>query len=217
MKKLSMMLVVLSVVTILIWSISSTQATAVNAGEVVKTQSPSVAVVDIAFITVECQANISRHEQIAKRADVIEAEIKKYIDIANGIKDDLKESILPDTPEAKAKLKEFYEMKAKVEAINEYHKKVITSESDQWVQKLYEKILIVVKEVAAEEGVSLVINKELPPALDEITMEKMIPALQSRSVLYNTESIDLTSKVMKKLNEAYASAACSVEEDTRCV
>jgi Skp family chaperone for outer membrane proteins len=76
------------------------------------------------------------------------------------------------------------------------------------IRSLYEKITQAVQKVAVQRGIDLVladVREQLPPSLDQITIEQMTAALRQRNILYSATQIDISDQVIAMMDADYKS------------
>ena len=89
--------------------------------------------------------------------------------------------------------------------------KVKEQEIDQlkfdWTRIVYEKSLLVIAELGKERGFDVVLQKmEFKPFEIEQNVQNLRRLIQDRAVLYNSPDIDITEKVVQRMNAAYKAA-----------
>ncbi|HQY87868.1 MAG TPA: OmpH family outer membrane protein, partial [Tepidisphaeraceae bacterium] len=82
----------------------------------------------------------------------------------------------------------------------------------QAVNALYAKVRTTVESVAKEEGYTLVINNLIPQiteqAVNEMNINQFLSfILQSSTIMYSDPSINITEKVLTKLDAEYSDTA----------
>lgn len=69
-------------------------------------------------------------------------------------------------------------------------------------REIYQEALDTIEAVAKQEGYSLVLFRDSRDSAAE-SMQEFVTKMQSRKVLYNADSLDITSTVLNKMNLAY--------------
>ena len=95
------------------------------------------------------------------------------------------------------------------QAFIEFSRQKISIEKSLIYKRIYQSIRAAATEIAQEEGYQLVIVddgvRELPPVAEA----EMIRQISARKVLYADSSIELTEKLLARMNQATASASPS--------
>ena len=68
---------------------------------------------------------------------------------------------------------------------------------------MYEEILKMVKVIAEEQGYGLVLFREGRDT-EADSMQEMLAQMQNRKVLFSSDDIDITGRVLSRLNMAYS-------------
>jgi|GEM_PF-6816718 len=91
-------------------------------------------------------------------------------------------------------------------------KAMLNGQQKQAVNALYAKVRTTVESVAKEEGYTLVINNLIPQiteqAVNEMNINQFLSfILQSSTIMYSDPSINITEKVLTKLDAEYSDTA----------
>ena len=89
---------------------------------------------------------------------------------------------------------------------------MLNGQQKQAVNALYAKVRTTVESVAKEEGYTLVINNLIPQiteqAVNEMNINQFLSfILQSSTIMYSDPSINITEKVLTKLDAEYSDTA----------
>ena len=122
-------------------------------------------------------------EQLAKKADVEEAGLRV-----------LKEG----TADYMQQLDAVLAKRAELQHRRDFLKQQQTLESKRWTEDVYEEVLAVVKQIATEKGLDLVLERTEPDF--PISGEELMLTLSTHKVLYDTGCIDLTDEVAARVD-----------------
>ncbi|OHB67409.1 MAG: hypothetical protein A2Y77_05265 [Planctomycetes bacterium RBG_13_62_9] len=95
------------------------------------------------------------------------------------------------------------EKRNKLDSLQEYYKQRMVLEDRRLMEEVYQEVLRIVKDVAKEKGLDLVLERTEPrfPA----TSEDLALTLSAHKVLYDGGCVDLTNDVIARLNATGAS------------
>ncbi len=168
---------------------------------------PPAAPVRIGIVSVRTVFNTSkRHAQY--RAQVLASQSRAKAQLEDLSKDiDAEEAGLkalrPGTTDYMSQLQTVLEKRSKLEAQQEYLKQQRSLEDKNWMEQLYQEALKIVKDVAKDKGVTLVLERtepEFPVSPDELMM-----TFSTHKVLYAENCVDLTEEVTARLDASQAS------------
>jgi Skp family chaperone for outer membrane proteins len=74
------------------------------------------------------------------------------------------------------------------------------------IKMLYDKITAKIGAVALQRGIELVLAEqrpELPPDMDQISIDQLRQLLGGRNILYNVETADISNQVIAALDADY--------------
>jgi Skp family chaperone for outer membrane proteins len=161
-----------------------------------------IAVVNVAKVLSECQANLDR-EKTSKDIDKkINEELAQIKADADAMKGELESVLKSGTKEYNEKLQEWFNKRALFEARQKGQNQIFAAETQAWMESLYQKLLEEVAKVARQENVTLVLDK------DDVTMkaekiQDLYNLIRTRKVLYNAPTLDLTAKVLENMDRLY--------------
>jgi len=167
---------------------------------------PAAAPVRIGIVSVRTVFNTSkRHAQY--RAQVLASQSRAKAQLEDLSKDiDAEEAGLkalrPGTADYMNQLQTVLEKRSKLETQQEYLKQQRPLEDKNWMEQLYQEALKIVKDVAKEKGVTLVLERtepEFPVSPDELMM-----TFSTHKVLYAENCVDLTEEVTARLDAGQA-------------
>jgi Skp family chaperone for outer membrane proteins len=122
-------------------------------------------------------------ETLSKQADAEEAGLK---------------TLKPGTTDYLTQLQSVLEKRARLQTQQEYLKQERTLQDKMWMEKLYQEILKVTKEIAQEKGLELVLEQTEPEF--PISSEELMVTFSSHKVLYGGGCVDLTEEVTARLD-----------------
>jgi Skp family chaperone for outer membrane proteins len=91
--------------------------------------------------------------------------------------------------------KSIFEKQSKLEALKEFYKQQMTMQDKQWTEKIYQDILRITGEVAAQRGLVMVLTKdevEFPTP----TANELMLVIRTNKLLYSGGCVDITGDVM---------------------
>ena len=116
-----------------------------------------------------------------------------------------RDSFKRDSEEYRAKNEEMVEQTIGLKAWAEFHEKRLLHEHKALTAVLYEEIEAAVREVARQQGFSLVLYLDgglIPPpkSLRDFNVLQLRELIRQRKVIYHDPGVDLTNAVLEKLN-----------------
>ena len=165
-------------------------------------QPTKIVVVDVPTVLTECQENKAREKYSEELNVKIRAEMEKLSRESDEIRQELENALEPDSEAYKARLRDFFDKAALRESYQKYQEQVLTTEAQVWIEGLYQKFLDEVARLAQQEGISLVLGKDATP-LQARSRADITAAIRTRKVLYNSQFLDITPKVLAGMDRAY--------------
>ncbi len=160
-----------------------------------------VAVCDI----VEIFVNYNRAKDLSGRLDEhgrkIKAEDKKRIEAIKAISVDL-QGLKEGSAEYDKQLDKMQRLTIDRKAWLEFQKALAQRKYHRMSKSLYEDISKMVAKVARERGCDVVLNKEQKDLLAR-NPKNILQEIASRRILYSSESVDITTTVLARLNRTY--------------
>jgi len=192
-------MIVLSLIVFLIaaWGYRQSSAQVPAASSELK-----IAVVDVAKVLSECQANLDRQNQSQEKEKKINADLEVIKNESDALKNELENILKPGSKEYDEKLQQWFDKLALLESRKKAQNKIFTFETQAWMETLYERFLKEVASIARQEGISLVIEKDDSPISTE-KISDLYTMIRMRKVLYNAPTLDLTAKVLENMDRAY--------------
>lgn len=158
------------------------------------TEAAKIGIVDIMRVLDESKYKAEYEQRIKAMIQQKQDERKKLANEAEQRVETIKMEMLLLTEEAKIEKRK--EIAAEVRKLKEFEvqaQKAIQEQGRDYMKELEEKVKAIVNEVAAEEGLELVLN--------------------SVAVIYNKEARDLTDVVLKKLDELFNNEHAETDSD----
>ena len=195
MKNNAMLAVVLVVVAGLFVALRST-----DAQSVAKVSTGKIAVVNVSQALTECQEYLERQKETEKRGTEARAEMGKIKEEVDSISEELKNVYEPGSKEYSDKLKEWFNKKARLEALKEYEQETLTIETRSWTEALYKKLEVATAQVARENNLTLVVNKDDTELSNARNIQELFAVIRGRQVIYSAPTLDITGMVIEKMD-----------------
>jgi Skp family chaperone for outer membrane proteins len=84
-------------------------------------------------------------------------------------------------------------------ALQDYNKQQRMLKDKRWTEGLYEEILQLTSELAAEKGLELVFDKD-EPEFPAASSDELMLTLSTNKVLYSGGCLDITAEVIARLD-----------------
>jgi len=203
MKKTSVAVVLAVLIFLGLWGYRDSRAAseAPSAG-------PSIGVVNVNKILMECQENIDRENKMRQRTQEVKAKLDELAAKADALGQELQQALQPGTAEYDQALQDYYNTRALYEAYREGRKKAMADDARMWVKQLYQRLLEQVAKVALQEGYWLVLNLDATP-LQGDELANLSAQIVNRKVLYNLPRLDITAKVLRGMDGQYEASRSS--------
>lgn len=107
-----------------------------------------------------------------------------------------------DSADYKELRKVAFEKQSTLDARQKYYEQVLLEEEKNWTEQLYQEILGVVKKVAKDKGVDVVLAKEEFNFPADNTNELLL-TIKTSKVLYADETLEITDDVLAAVDGAY--------------
>ncbi len=157
-----------------------------------------VAVVNVSEVLTKCQENLDREDFIKEKEQEFTTKLNQLKTEADSIRQEIETAVKPGTKEHLELMQQYFNKSALYEAYRKGQPQVLATETQAWMETLYNKFLNQVAELARVEGITLVLNKDEVP--DITTM------IRNRRLIYNSPSLDITARVMENLDRDYSRA-----------
>ena len=160
-----------------------------------------VAVVDVSKVFTEYQRSKDFNDELKKRQDEIEGELKQIRDRIEAIKGEL-ENFDPNSKDYSQREEQMVSLTINFEATKRVRVERTGKEMLDVTEHIYSEILKAVETIAAETGYDLVIYRDATDIKSDKLADMREKILQ-RKVLYAKPQIDLTDQVLQHMNQAY--------------
>jgi len=134
--------------------------------------------------TAERQSMLAELDKLSKEVDAEEAGLK---------------TLIVGSDDYLASWKEILEKKGKLEALRQFYKQQIELKDVRWTEQLYEDILRITGELAAQKGLDLVLESSRPefPSVSALGLAQTI---RTHKLLYSNGSLDITDELIARLD-----------------
>jgi len=158
-----------------------------------------IGTVDVRRALRECEATGKYRERTNaenSKMDAEEEQLSKEIQaLAAGLR-----ALKPGTSDYLSQYKDYLQKKANLETLQEFNPQQKALRHQQWTQRLYQEILRITKELAAQKGLPLVLGSD-EPEFPIQRYEELAMTLSTHKVLYSNGCIDLTDDVIAELDK----------------
>lgn len=157
-----------------------------------------VGVVSVREVFRDCKRNIKYRTDAIAEQSKLKAEMDDLSKEIQTEEADLK-TLRPGSSEHLAQVKALLDKRAKLDAQQEYVKQQRGFRDKQWTEDVYKEVLTIVKELAKQKGLDMVLDRTDPEF--PISGEELMMILNTHKVLYSGGCLDLTKEVVAKLDE----------------
>ena len=164
---------------------------------------PRFAAVNVMKALTECQENLDREKVIDQREQDFQTKLDQLKAEASEIRQELEQALKPGTPEYLERMQEFFNKMALAEAYDKGQRQAFAAETQAWMEMLYRKFLDQVAELARLEGLQIVFAKDELPIQQAENLGELTSAIRSRKVLFASPTLDITGRVMERMDRAY--------------
>ncbi|MCE7974785.1 MAG: OmpH family outer membrane protein [Leptolyngbya sp. PLA1] len=166
---------------------------------------PRVALVNLELINKLTELQ-DRNRAIAAHADQLKKTLDDMGEQIKAVDNELATVIPPtDHKRRNEKQAEKIELQGLREARSRMYQQIINLEQGDVVRELYLKLNAVVAQIAAKDGFDLVVLDDSSLKIPErATAEEYGSLLKQRTVLFRTDAMDITDRVLTVLNNEYA-------------
>ena len=162
-----------------------------------------IGTVDLGKVIQECKASKEREEAQMAQAKTIEEKLQTLAKEVEGIEEQLRTAIKPNTQEYDTLRQDFFNKRANLEAFEKSQTMLFDSRNQDWLQLLYQIILTEVNKVALEKHIDLVVKKE-QPNLRARSPKELSSLIRTQSILYSADSIDITALIIERVDQLHA-------------
>jgi len=158
-----------------------------------------IGIVDVKRALRECKATIKYRERTNaenSKMDAEEEQLSREIQaLAAGLR-----ALKPGTSDHLAQYKEYLQKQGDLKTLQEFNPQQKALKHQQWTQGLYQEILRITKELAAEKGLALVLGSD-EPEFPILRYEELAMTLSTHKVLYSNGCLELTGDVIAELDK----------------
>jgi len=139
--------------------------------------------------------------ELNERRNTIKAESEKRKKAVDTLSMEL-ENYKKGSPQYDQTFNEVARQSIELDAYLRYQEQVALRDHRNLTKEMYKEIISAVGKVAAQQGVSVVMQREQEQLNTEDTKE-MLQQISNRKVLYFSEALDITDAVLTSLNQGY--------------
>jgi Skp family chaperone for outer membrane proteins len=158
-----------------------------------------VAVVDVTKVLQESKKHKAWQEKMSGQETQMKAEFQKDKKALESIQANM-DVLKPGTVDYVNTMREFLDKKALLEAKDKFYQEKVNLEMLQWTESLYVQMLDVVKQIAEQKGLDVVIAQEQLD-LPSSSLRDFMLNIRTKKVLYHTEQMDITEEVLASLDQ----------------
>lgn len=198
-KRLLLLSTIALTIVVLVAGMLTTQTSFAQAGGAV---SSAVAVCDVVEVFNEYQRAKDMSVEFQERRAEINKESQA---LAENIELKSKElgGFKEGSPEYEAQVEEFQRMVIEAEIWAQTEESLAQRNRLRLTTAMYDEVLAMIKVVAEEQGYDVVFFRESRDTRAK-NMEQMLLQMQNRKVLFSSDDVDITGRVLSRLNMAYA-------------
>ncbi len=166
-----------------------------------RSPSPNIAVVNLTAVFDRYQMTRDLEQLFDERRQSVGAEAQKKRDDINMQRNALRD-VRPGTADFTVREDDLIRAEVEFQAWLEIHERRLKNQHKNWLQAIYADAQAVVARLAAERGIDLVLtfNELQEDAPDSMAFKQQILL---RSVLYASDRVDLTARVLEMLDAEY--------------
>lgn len=162
----------------------------------------TVSSAEVGIVSIRAVFNGSqKHAQYKQKVLAAQSQSRAQLeDLARGIAAEEAElkTLRPGTADHLEQLQSLIEKRSKLESQQEYLKQRRQLEDKAWMEDLYQEVLKIVKDVATEKGLRLVLERTEPEF--PVSGEELMMTFSTHKVLYDGGCMDLTPDVTARLD-----------------
>lgn len=157
----------------------------------------NIGVVSIRSVISDSQQQAKYRSALMSRHSQLQAQLQSRAREIEAAEAELN-TMRPGTEDHFKQLQAILQKSAALEAEQEYLSQRRNLEDKEWMERLYRATLNIIKELAEERGLDMVLERTEPRF--PISGEELLTAFSAHKVLYAGASPDLTSEVIKRLD-----------------
>jgi len=166
-------------------------------------QDTAVATVDIVKVIDNMKERVVREAELEENKNARQAQLQEVATKIDLLKADL-EAGTRGTDEYKDKIRQAMEIQAVYEARGKALNQILSIDRGNITREMYEKIIDAVSRIAEREGYdSVIFDDSLFPINEDIPYQDVFRSIISRSVIYRSDSVDITDQVVTLMNNEF--------------
>lgn len=185
-------------------AVYSTRVIAQDAADTAVPTAPRVAVCDVALAFEQYNRAKDLGRQMETRQSEMAAEDERRVAAITRANGNL-EALAVQSPEYQRAQDEYQRLVLEHQVWRQFEQARLVREHRLLTEQMYSEILRVIEEYARENGLDLVLYRDIVDLQSETTAELQLKMTQ-RKVLYNSSAMDITDAVIRRLNAQYASS-----------
>ena len=159
----------------------------------------SIGIVDVRRALRECKATEKYRERTNaenSKMDAEEEQLSREIQaLAAGLR-----ALKPGSSDHLSQYKEYRQKQNDLKTMQEFNPQMKMLKHQQWTEQLYQEILRITKDMAAQKGLPLVLGSD-EPEFPIQRYEDLAMTLSTHKVLYSNGCVDLTNDVIAELDK----------------
>jgi len=160
-----------------------------------------LAVCDIVLVFNNYQKSKDLTAELNESRSKLQAEKKQREEAIERLRLQL-EALTVGQPEYEKRLGEMQKMVLELKVWEQYEETLLMRRHHRLTEEMYEELLTALGEVAHEQGYSVVLYTNRN-RIESQNSAELARAIESRKVLYNDPSLDITDAVLARLNQKY--------------
>ncbi|MHC4982909.1 MAG: OmpH/Skp family outer membrane protein [Planctomycetota bacterium] len=160
-----------------------------------------IGVCDIGEIFEQCQQASDLNEELRSRREALRVEDAKRTEAAQDLSLELK-ALKPGSQQYASQLAELQKMQIEQKNWREFEELRLRRWHLTMTKDLYGKVVQATADVAKARGIQIVLDQD-HKALSDKDLGTALAQISQRKVLYSDPSVDLTAKVLARMNEGY--------------
>jgi len=158
-----------------------------------------IAVVDVTKVLKNSKKHKAWQDKMTEQETQMKAEFQKDKKALESIQANM-DVLKPGTVDYVNTMKEFLDKKGLLEAKDKFYNEKFNLEMLQWTEGLYNQMLEVIKQVAQQKGLDVVLAQEQVDSPSP-SLRDFLLSIRTKKVLYNTDQLDITDEVLAALDQ----------------
>lgn len=173
-----------------------------GAGTAMRAQPTAVAVVDLSVLSNQLNERTKIESDLQARQEDLQRQQEERKNQINRLQQDLA-VLAPGTSAYQQKEQELQKAVLEFQVWSNFESQRLNRERGIQKENLYRKVLDAVAKVAQANGYDLVLFKEGKPDFNYENLQQLDALIHMRKVLYASESVDITSQVIDRMNNEF--------------